>query len=265
MVNIFISYRRETGVDIAARVNNFFLSKGFNVFYDINSMQLGEFDKQIVQHINASQYFILILSKNALDRCCNENDWVRKEIECALNNNITIIPLFLPEFKFPNNLPVGLERIKFFHGIEYSAVLFDLIMEKMLQLINSTNDETEKKNTKRELIDILNNLHTITIDFRDSLRNGNQSKFNTALADITSHMQILYNYYEKTSYTEQQFSQIALNICNQYNKFVPYYNDFSNSRNRMSKFAQEVARLAEVEFGKFISLILETLKDLNRH
>lgn len=57
--NMFISYRRDTGIDIAARVKDFFVSKGLNVFYDITSMQLGEFDKQIIQHINSSDYFVL--------------------------------------------------------------------------------------------------------------------------------------------------------------------------------------------------------------
>ena len=87
--NMFISYRRDTGIDIAARVKDFFVSKGLNVFYDITSMQLGEFDKQIIQHINSSDYFVLILSPNALDSCCNETDWVlrREKYEFRRENN----------------------------------------------------------------------------------------------------------------------------------------------------------------------------------
>ena len=143
--NMFISYRRDTGIDIAARVKDFFVSKGLNVFYDITSMQLEEFDKQIIQHINSSDYFVLILSPNALDRCCNETDWVRKEIECALNNNkIQIIPLILPQFKFPQNLPDSLEKIKVLHGIEYNAVLFDMVMDKLFNFISENNKKIFK-------------------------------------------------------------------------------------------------------------------------
>lgn len=136
---IFISYRRETGIDIAARVKDFFSSKGFNVFYDITSMELGEFDKQICQNINASDYFIVILSPNALDRCFDDNDWVRKEIEIALNNEkIKIIPLILPQFKYPKNLPASVEKIKLYHGVQYDAVLFELVMDKLVSLIDNT-------------------------------------------------------------------------------------------------------------------------------
>ena len=173
--NMFISYRRDTGIDIAARVKDFFVSKGLNVFYDITSMQLGEFDKQIIQHINSSDYFVLILSPNALDRCCNETDWVRKEIECALNNNkIQIIPLILPQFKFPQNLPDSLEKIKVLHGIEYNAVLFDMVMDKLFNFISENNKKIFK--SKEDLVILLNELYDIIVDFRDAFHQANQDK-----------------------------------------------------------------------------------------
>lgn len=261
--NIFISYRRDSAIDIAARVRDFFSSKGFNVFYDITSMQLGEFDKQIFHHINSSGYFILILSKNALDRCCYEYDWVRMEIECALSNDsIKIIPLILPQFEFPNNLPDSLKNIKRYHGIEYNAVLFDLVMERILQLIDKSYSTTKTQN-KEELIALINELYSITIDFRESLRDGHQTKISVTTLHLTSYLQKIYYYYEKHIYSERELSQIALTICNQYNTFVPHYNKFANSNDRMSIIAQNEAKLAEEEFNKFVSLLLNSLKRLN--
>ncbi len=137
---VFISYRRDNGIDIAARVRDYFSSKGFDVFLDITSMQLGKFDKQLIQHINTSDYFILILTEHALDRCADNDDWLRKEIECALSNErTTIIPFLLPQFKFPQELPKSIEKIKYYQGIEYNAMLFDLVMDKLFQSINKYN------------------------------------------------------------------------------------------------------------------------------
>lgn len=265
MANIFISYRRESGADIAARVRDFFAAKGFNVFYDIKSMQLGEFDKQIIQNINTSQYFILILSKNALDRCSNENDWVRKEIECALQNDgIQIIPLLLPQFEFPANLPPSLEKIKYFHGVEYNAVLFDLVMDRLFQLINRNDGVTETENDEKKFVALLDGLYAVSIEFREVLRNGNQAKFNEVFGKMASNMQSLYYCYEKFSYTEPQLANIARAICNRYNAFAQYYNEFANSRDRLSETAQRAAQLAEIEFGEFVSLILTALKELKQ-
>ena len=259
--NIFISYRRDTGIDIAARVRDFFTSKGFNVFYDIYSMKLGEFDKQIIQHINSSDYFILILSSNALDRCCSEDDWVRMEIECALNNKIQIIPLILPQFKFPQNLPDSLEKIKVLHGIEYNAALFDLVMNKLFDFIGENN--TKISQSKEDLIILINELYAIIIDFRNAFRQGNQDKVITTVESLCSHMQNVYYYYEKNIYAEPELSILALSICNQYNTFVIPYNEFSNSRDRMSSDAQKAALRAENELHNLVSLILKTLNDLN--
>lgn len=259
--NMFISYRRDTGIDIAARVKDFFVSKGLNVFYDITSMQLGEFDKQIIQHINSSDYFVLILSPNALDRCCNETDWVRKEIECALNNNkIQIIPLILPQFKFPQNLPDSLEKIKVLHGIEYNAVLFDMVMDKLFNFISENNKKIFK--SKEDLLILLNELYDIIVDFRDAFHQANQDKVLSTIKSFCSHMQNIYYFHEKNIYIESELSKLALSICNQFNAFVVPYNEFSNSQDRMSSDAQKAALCAENELHTLVSLILKTLSDL---
>lgn len=162
-------------------------------------MQLGEFDKQIIQHINSSDYFVLILSPNALDRCCNETDWVRKEIECALNNNkIQIIPLILPQFKFPQNLPDSLEKIKVLHGIEYNAVLFDMVMDKLFNFISENNKKIFK--SKEDLVILLNELYDIIVDFRDAFHQANQDKVLSTIKSFCSHMQNIYYFMKKYIY-----------------------------------------------------------------
>lgn len=260
---VFISYRRDYGIDVAGRVKDYFLSKGFSVFYDVTSMRLGEFDKQIVQHINTCDYFVLILSQNALDRCADERDWVRKEIECALKNeNIKIIPLILPQFQFPDNLPDSLEKIRYCHGVEYNAVLFESVMNKLYDLIK--NDGKEEQHTAEyELVDTLDELYSIAVKFKAALRYAVQDEIISTSSNLGHCIQRVYEYYEKNAYSNPKTSQYAFAICNQFNAFVPHYNSFVNSQDRMSKKTQKAARLAEKEFNNFTSLILKTLKILN--
>lgn len=252
----FISYRRETGTDVAARVNAFLTAKGYKVFYDITSMKLGFFDDQIYEHIKDSDFFLLLLSKGALDRCTDEHDWVRLEIEYALKNNIQIVPLIFPHFEFPKDLPDSLKRIPYLHGIEYNAVMFDVVMEKIVQMISPhSHDECQ-------ILELLEKLYSTTIVYRNALKNGNQEEYNLALNQLVSILQDLYYFGESTRFTNVPLSETALSIVSQFNKFIPPYNAFSNSSDRMSPKAQEYARCAEQEFLLFVDLIQKAIHNL---
>ena len=155
MKKVFISYRRSTGIEIAGRLNDFLIDNGFKVFFDIEKMEIGkQFDEQISDNIRQCDYFILILSKHALDRCINADDWVRKEIEIALNcENIKIIPFIMRGFKFTNNLPNSINAIRYIHGITYEATMFKLVMHSLLEALGGKEITTqEQKSVKYELL-----------------------------------------------------------------------------------------------------------------
>ena len=80
-MDAFISYRRDTGIDFAARLNERFSKEGYDCFFDVERMRSGRFDKQLYSKIEQSTNFIIVLSPNALDRCKNRGDWVRLELE----------------------------------------------------------------------------------------------------------------------------------------------------------------------------------------
>lgn len=253
---IFISYRRDTGIDVAARVNTFFTSKGYEVFYDIKSMKLGYFDKQIFAHIKKSDFFILLLSEGALDRCMNEEDWVRKEIECALKHKILIVPLIFPHFVFPKELPEKLKPIPNLNGVNYDAVLFDMVMERMIQLMDP------HLLCKCQIVDLLEKLYSVTIKYRNALKTGDQQNYNSASNELVSLLQDLYYFGESTRFENVQLSEKAFSIVKQFNKYIPYFNAFSNMADRQSSKAQEYALCAEREFLSFVELIQKTLQDL---
>lgn len=91
--DVFISYRRKTSADDARLLQQALKARGYNVFFDYESLRDGVFDKRIFAAIEQAPVFILMLSEGSLNNCTNEEDWVRMEIEHALVLNRKIIPV----------------------------------------------------------------------------------------------------------------------------------------------------------------------------
>ena len=91
--DVFISYRRKSCVDDARLLQQALKSRGYNVFFDYDSLRDGKFDTKIFEAIDEAPIFILMLAEGSLDNCVNKEDWVRKEIEYALEHGRKIIPV----------------------------------------------------------------------------------------------------------------------------------------------------------------------------
>jgi formylglycine-generating enzyme required for sulfatase activity len=96
---VFISYRR-TDVYTALAVYQDLTSRGYDVFFDYTSIHSGDFEQIIVGNIKARAHFVLILTPTALDRCSQPGDWLRREIETAMDEKRNIVPLFFNDFDF---------------------------------------------------------------------------------------------------------------------------------------------------------------------
>ena len=108
--DIFISYRRD-----AFESANLFATRlkalGYRVFFDVETMNAGKFNEQLLDVISKCKDFILVLSPNALDRCNDEGDWVRREVMCAMEHKKNIIPIMLSGFVWPSEMPEGMEEL----------------------------------------------------------------------------------------------------------------------------------------------------------
>lgn len=135
--DVFISYRRSTGEDLAARICEHLRKRGFNPFIDFESLRSGKFNEQLYQYIDNAPNFVLILSKNALDRCINEDDWVRLEIERALNGNKNIVPVCTKDFVMnTEKLPKSLSELPLYQQITPSSALFEASMDLLAKNLN---------------------------------------------------------------------------------------------------------------------------------
>lgn len=130
----FISYRRDVSAFMARAIFQDLRSNGHDVFMDVESIDSGEFDAVILNQIAARPYFLLVLTPGTLDRCNEPDDWVRREIEHAIDLKRVIVPLTTPNFSFSAAQPYltgklnGLSR---YNGIEVPHSYFEEAMERL--------------------------------------------------------------------------------------------------------------------------------------
>lgn len=58
--------------------------RGFSVFIDVERLEAGKFDNNLLQSIRQAKHFILVLTPRALDRCAQDDeckDWVHRVSE----------------------------------------------------------------------------------------------------------------------------------------------------------------------------------------
>ncbi len=91
---IFISYRRDAVGKLFARmIKEALTQRGYDAFLDVDSIDSGKWAAQILTQVPKRAHFLLLLTPSALDRCADENDWVRKEFLSAVASGRNIVPV----------------------------------------------------------------------------------------------------------------------------------------------------------------------------
>ena len=135
--DVFISYRRVGGEHSAKMIRDSLTEAGYEVFFDVESLRSGNFNTELYSVIDKCTDFILVLSPDALDRCSDEKDWVRREVEYALSKNKNIVPILLRGFSFDCDLPDSMKILPQMNGIEASSEFFDAFIEKLQKFLKS--------------------------------------------------------------------------------------------------------------------------------
>ena len=129
--DIFISYRRSS-YDTANLIATRLKSAGYSVFFDMETLRSGKFNEQLYDAIDNCKDFIVVLPPNALDRCVNEDDWVRLEVCHAMEKGKNVIPVMLNGFTWPEPMPEGMENLRDCQALTASSIeYFDLAMERL--------------------------------------------------------------------------------------------------------------------------------------
>ena len=135
--DIFISYRRDGGESTAKILRDKLTELGYSVFFDVESLRSGDFNTKLYSVIEECSDFLLVLSPGALDRCRNEDDWVRLEIEHALEEGKNVVPVLLRGFSFPDQLPESIEPLRYKNGLESNYQFFDAFISKLQDFLTS--------------------------------------------------------------------------------------------------------------------------------
>lgn len=150
--DIFISYRRKgAGAGVAGELQAKLENMGYKVFLDVDKIGSGQFPAQIEKAIEECKDFLLVLSPGTLDRCADEEDWVRREIIQAQSQNKNIIGVGLPGFVMPesNMLPAPLEPVStiqvFTWTHEYRTASFAKIEENLVSSLQRKKKIRQKR------------------------------------------------------------------------------------------------------------------------
>lgn len=80
-LDVFVSYRRSNGSQLASLLKVHLQLRGFSVFIDVERLEAGKFDNNLLQSIHKAKHFLLVLTPSALDRCKHDiekKDWVHR-------------------------------------------------------------------------------------------------------------------------------------------------------------------------------------------
>ena len=139
--DIFLSYRRDGGDMTALYLYERLTRMGYRVAYDFETLLNGRWDDAILRIIGNCKDVVVVLSPGALDRCVaweqkrsewerahdgdtfperdDTNDWMRREVACAIANGKNILPVLLRDFSFPptDTLPEDIRVLPFQNGV----------------------------------------------------------------------------------------------------------------------------------------------------
>lgn len=136
---VFISYRRSVHRHLSLMLFKDLRDNGFDVFRDADTIGAGEFEKIILNQIAARMHFVVLLSYGTLDRCTESSDWLRREIEYAIETERNIVPLLIDGFKFTDaeiHLTGLLNRLKDFQAQPLYTEESELYAVGFTKLIN---------------------------------------------------------------------------------------------------------------------------------
>jgi len=132
--DVFISYRRDGGEHLAGRVKDALKARGFSVFMDVEDLKSGRFDVALFGKIEEATNVIVILTQGCLDRCENEDDWLRQEIRQAIECKRNIVPIIARGFQMPSpaTLPSDIAELVTFHGLTPASELFEANIDRLV-------------------------------------------------------------------------------------------------------------------------------------
>ncbi len=136
--DVFVSYRRDKGSEIARVLAEKLQSRGYRVFLDVDSLGSGEWGEELKRRIEECPDFIAVVTDGYFVRCENPADVVRKEIAQALESKATVVPLLIGQGGIPAALPADIQGVSAHNGVRYLHEYADQAIDKVCGFLRST-------------------------------------------------------------------------------------------------------------------------------
>ncbi|MDR3001696.1 MAG: TIR domain-containing protein [Fibromonadaceae bacterium] len=135
--DIFISYRRKGGFDSAKLLYDRLRLDGYSVSFDMDTLERGDFDSELEGRVKKCRDFVVVLNPGIFDRFYEsecKDDWVRREIACAIAEKKNIVPVILDDFQWSETpLPPDIKDLARKNGIEFNPKYFEAMYETLKQ------------------------------------------------------------------------------------------------------------------------------------
>ncbi len=137
-MKIFVSYARRDAGDFADQIQRYFSDFEYNVFTDVDSINVGDIWSNIIEdNISKCDFFIVIITYGAL-----QSPHVKSEVIQAQKNHKKIIPCLQRDINY-EEIKWGLDNIQ---GIEFDDK-YDLARKLYLKITKSQQKQAGKVNS----------------------------------------------------------------------------------------------------------------------
>ena len=89
--DIFISYRRDTGSEVANLLKSELATQNYNCFLDTDNLGAGDFREQLDPYIKQCKAILVLITEGHIERYANQNDICAYELATALKYNKKVI------------------------------------------------------------------------------------------------------------------------------------------------------------------------------
>ncbi len=141
--DIFISYRSEDGAQYARILQMQLEKTGYRVFLDYDELKRNRFGDDISLAIKSAPIFLMVLTPLYLERCKEDGNWIKREIDLAIEENRHFVPIN-PDRRFkgvPDGVGAALTDVveNYQHSIiDFGPTLkvtFDLMVKNQIRPI----------------------------------------------------------------------------------------------------------------------------------
>jgi hypothetical protein len=155
---VFISYRRDDSGGFAGRIYDRLTIKlgRESVFFDVDNIAPGlNFFDVLSERVAKCDALVAVIGRNWISsankdnrrRLDDPNDFVRIEIEAALERGVRVIPVLVDGATMPNpdDLPESLKKLARRQGIEISLTRFDSDVERLTRALALLEEEIRQR------------------------------------------------------------------------------------------------------------------------